>query len=92
MLSIEQRTIKLSKFEASFVDTMISTGLFTSPSEVVQAGLQALMQRWAHDQMKLAKAIVSGIAAADAGQVEDLATVCDALCAEIEALPDGATL
>lgn len=40
-----KRTFSLSAEEASFVDTLVASGAYTSRSEVVRAGLQALRER-----------------------------------------------
>jgi antitoxin ParD1/3/4 len=41
----EERTIALPAEEAEFVDSLVASGAYSSPTEVVRAGLHALQER-----------------------------------------------
>jgi antitoxin ParD1/3/4 len=45
MPSAERRTIVLPADQAEYIDTLVATGAYASPSEVVKAGLEALQDR-----------------------------------------------
>jgi antitoxin ParD1/3/4 len=57
MPGIEKRSFKLPSEHAAFIDRLVASGAFTSGSEVVRAGLQALQERdavleqWLRDEV-----------------------------------------
>lgn len=55
MANIEKRTISLPSEQAAFIDSKVSNGDYASVSEVVRAGIRALIERdevierWLHN-------------------------------------------
>ena len=54
---VEKRTFDLPPEQAGYIDTLVSSGAYSSPSEVVRAGLRALqerhsaVERWLHEDV-----------------------------------------
>jgi antitoxin ParD1/3/4 len=77
----------LGKHFEQFVQTQLASGRYNNASEVLRDALRLMEER----ELRLAAldaAIERGMADIKAGRVHDLDEVCDALDAELAALPD----
>jgi antitoxin ParD1/3/4 len=77
----------IGKHFESFVRGQLASGRYNNASEVIRDALR-LMEERERRMATLDASIERGIADIDAGRVHDLDEVCDALDAELAALPD----
>lgn len=74
MINWQSKNVSLTRQQADFVQTCVSSGRFQSVSEVVRAGLRLLEDQEVDRQLALDKArrlIQEGAEQADRGQVVD---------------------
>jgi antitoxin ParD1/3/4 len=77
----------LGKHFESFVRGQLASGRYNNASEVLRDALR-LMEERERKMAALDASIERGMSGIDAGRVHDLDEVCDALDAELAALPD----
>ena len=77
----------LGKHFESFVQNQLASGRYNNASEVLRDALR-LMEERERRMAALDASIERGMADIDAGRVHDLDELCDALDAELAALPD----
>jgi antitoxin ParD1/3/4 len=80
----------LGKHFESFVRNQLASGRYNNASEVLRDALR-LMEERERGMAALDASIARGMADIGAGRAHDLDEVCDALDAEIEALPNRPT-
>jgi antitoxin ParD1/3/4 len=77
----------LGKHFESFVRSQLASGRYNNASEVLRDALR-LMEERERRMVALDASIERGIADINSGRVHDLDEACDALDAELDALPD----
>jgi antitoxin ParD1/3/4 len=81
----------LGKHFESFVQSQLASGRYNNASEVLRDALR-LMEERERRMAALDASIERGVADINSGRVHDLDEVCDALDAELAALPDQPAL